>query len=265
MAGGRPSARQAPAVASPTTIGLFEADPDIAGFVPEGDQAIAARVRLPLLGLEVGEFDIEQALGSAGAFAALALDGMLQQSMQLGTQLAVRLLGPGEVVMLPNRDFERPGLAMRIRATEPTRLTLLGDEYLRAMDRWPALATDLGARAARRYHSMLAQLLICQLPRVEERLLEMMWLLAETWGRMTSSGTLLPLTLTHSTLGAMVGAARPTVTLALRDLIERGALVHEQDGWLLLEPSKVTAQTIVRPRGEPISDARLVEPSVREG
>ena len=34
----------------------------------------------------------------------------------------------------------------------------------------------------------------------------MMWLLAESWGQVTSAGTTLPLTLTHDTLGGLVGA-----------------------------------------------------------
>jgi hypothetical protein len=63
----------------------------------------------------------------------------------------------------------------------------------------------------------------------------MMWLLAETWGRVTASGVTLPVSLTHEALGALVGARRPTVSLALAELIERGAVVRQRTGWLLLE------------------------------
>ena len=52
-----------------------------------------------------------------------------------------------------------------------------------------------------------------------------MWLLAESWGRVTQAGIRLPLGLTHDVLGALVGARRPTVTLALRELTERGAIL----------------------------------------
>jgi hypothetical protein len=81
--------------------------------------------------------------------------------------------------------------------------------------------------------------MICQLPRVDDRLLAMMWLLAESWGRVTASGTLLPLQLTHSALGGLVGARRPTVTLALRGLTESGAVLRQPDGWLLLKSPDV--------------------------
>jgi hypothetical protein len=79
------------------------------------------------------------------------------------------------------------------------------------------------------------QLAICQLPRVEERLLALMWWLAESWGRVTSVGTLLPVAMTHDVLGALVGARRPTVTLAIGELVERGAIARQDRGWLLLE------------------------------
>jgi hypothetical protein len=82
---------------------------------------------------------------------------------------------------------------------------------------------------------LTTQLVVCQLPRVDQRLLALMWLLAESWGRVTPAGTTLPLKLTHDALGALIGARRPTVTLALRDLSERGAIVRQDQGWLLLE------------------------------
>ncbi|HUE25664.1 MAG TPA: helix-turn-helix domain-containing protein, partial [Solirubrobacteraceae bacterium] len=72
-------------------------------------------------------------------------------------------------------------------------------------------------------------------PRVDQRLLAVMWLLAESWGRVTPAGTTLPLSLTHDALGALIGARRPTVTLALRELTERGAVIRQDQGWLLLE------------------------------
>ena len=98
---------------------------------------------------------------------------------------------------------------------------------------------------------LATQLAICQLPRVDQRLLAMMWLLAESWGQVTSAGTTLPLTLTHDTLGGLVGARRPTVTLALGELTDRGAIVRQDRGWLLLEPppeSSGTTKKLEEPR-----------------
>jgi hypothetical protein len=122
------------------------------------------------------------------------------------------------------------------RVTSLSRLAVLEDHMLLAIRRFPQLSVGLHMRMADQHERLAAQLVICQLPRVEDRVLAMMWLLAESWGRVTSSGTALPISLTHDALGELIGAKRPTVTLALRELSERGALVRTDQGWLLLEP-----------------------------
>jgi hypothetical protein len=78
-----------------------------------------------------------------------------------------------------------------------------------------------------------------------------MWLLAESWGQVTASGTVLPIELTHSALGGLIGARRPTVTLALSELSERGALVRQAGGWLLLEPPAQTRPAAAEAAGLP--------------
>jgi hypothetical protein len=120
-------------------------------------------------------------------------------------------------------------------AAQASRVALFGGEVLAAFRRWPALAAGFHARMGEQAERLAVQLAICQLPRVEERLLALMWWLAESWGRVTSVGTLLPLAMTHDVLGALVGARRPTVTLAIGELVERGAIARQDRGWLLLE------------------------------
>jgi hypothetical protein len=147
----------------------------------------------------------------------------------------MRLLGPGDVVLLS--ELLPPLLVAEasFRASPQTRFALLGREVVAAARRWPGLAPALQLRAAQQADRLAAQLVICQLPRVDQRLLALFWLLAESWGRVTPSGTALPLKLTHETLGALIGARRPTVTLALGELTGRGAIVRQAEGWLLLE------------------------------
>jgi hypothetical protein len=112
---------------------------------------------------------------------------------------------------------------------------MVGNDMLVAARRWPRIVAGLHVLAAEQGERLGTQLAICQLPRVDQRLLALMWLLAESWGTTTSHGTRLPLALTHDSLGGMIGARRPTVTLALRELTERGAIIRQSDGWLLLE------------------------------
>jgi hypothetical protein len=116
------------------------------------------------------------------------------------------------------------------------RLALFGNEFLAAALRWPRIVQGLYTCIGEQMQRLTTQLVICQLPRVDDRVLSMLWLLSESWGHVTPSGVRLPLALTHETLGALVGARRPTVTLALRKLSDDGAIVHQDTGWLLLKP-----------------------------
>jgi len=122
----------------------------------------------------------------------------------------------------------------RCRAMMPTRLALLGRDMLLAIRRWPLISAGLQAHLGEQTERLTTQLMICQLPRVDERLLAIMWLLAESWGQVTPAGTLLPVALTHAALGGLIGARRPTVTLALGNLTASGRLRRQERGWLLM-------------------------------
>jgi hypothetical protein len=115
-----------------------------------------------------------------------------------------------------------------------------------AAHRWPRIVAALHLRVGEQAERIVTQLAICQLPRVDQRLLALMWLLAESWGQVTPSGTTLPLALTHDALGRLVGARRPTVTLALGQLTARGAIVRQDRGWLLLERLPSPSRAIPR-------------------
>jgi CRP/FNR family cyclic AMP-dependent transcriptional regulator len=78
---------------------------------------------------------------------------------------------------------------------------------------------------------------IGQLPRVEDRLLALMWSIADRRGVVRRDGIWVHLPVTHATLAQMIGARRPTVSLGLRTLSERGFLTAENGGWLLSRAS----------------------------
>jgi hypothetical protein len=215
------------------TIPLLEVDPEVANHLPAEDRELARRVQLPLLELEPGRIDLSRA--ARPAFAGLILEGMLVQTLQVGARAGLRLLGPGDLISFGSMSRATVVTGSDLRVTTRARVACFGPEYLIANRRWPSLAARLHALATDQSDRLLAQIIICQLPRVEERLLSMLWLLAESWGRVTSSGTILPVQLTHGALGGLVGARRSTVTLALQALYARGAMIRHDDGWLLLE------------------------------
>lgn len=233
-------------MAYPSRVRLLEVEPDLGEGLSPKEFAEARELAVPVMTIGHDDGDLEQ-LNQRDAFAALVVDGMVLHHIRVAEQLGMHLLGPGDIV--PLKQLLRFGLVVESsrRAVPATRLAILGREVLFAARKWPSLLESLQLRAAQQAERLSVQLVICQLPRVDQRLLSLMWLLAESWGRVTPSGTAVPLKLTHEALGALIGARRPTITLALRDLSERGAIVRQAEGWLLLE----------RPQGAP----ERVEPS----
>ena len=231
---------------------LLAAAPDLADFLTTEERKDAERIALPTVRL-AGPVKLSDLLQEANAFAALVVDGMLLRDLRIGEQPSLRIFGPGELVATGAVPSSMLLAQSEFRAVEPTHLAMLGIEFLAGAHRWPRLVAGLQARMADGAERLAVQMAICQQPRVQDRILAMMWLLAESWGRVTSAGTMLPLALTHETLGALVGARRPTVTLALGELTERGALVHQGHGWLLLEA----------PPAPPETDKRAPAPGLR--
>jgi CRP/FNR family transcriptional regulator, cyclic AMP receptor protein len=216
-------------------ICLLDVEPDVGRFLTPEERAEAARLTAPVLTLAKGRVDFDAQLRSAGAFGAVIVEGVLLHRLVFGVHPALRLLGPGDIVARYG-DAGSGALCESVyRSTGELRLALLDDRILAAGQRFPRLFAGLHVRMGEQHHRLATQLVICQLPRVEERILGMLWLLAQTWGHVTPHGTTVPVALTHDALGECIGARRPTVSLALKELAERGAVLRRTDGWLLTE------------------------------
>jgi CRP-like cAMP-binding protein len=216
-------------------VRLLDAEPDFGRYLTADERAEAATLTVPCVDVPAGPVEMATIFSRHGCFGAFVLDGMLARHLRVGDQPGMRVLGPGDIVSLGTSPMSMLLVESGCRAVAPTRLAMLGRDVLVGAHRWPRLMAGLHARTAEQIERVAVQLAICQLPRVEDRLLALFWLLAESWGRVTPSGTVLPLALTHETLGALVGARRPTVTLALGELAERGAVLRQGRTWLLVE------------------------------
>ncbi len=129
-------------------------------------------------------------------------------------------------------------MEMRWTVLEPVRAAAIDDDLLHGTLRWPALAAALFERASSQAARSSARCAISQLPRVEERVEALLWFLAERFGQVAPDGVVLPLRLKHETIGQMIGAKRPTVSLALKVLEQEGAVERREDGaWLLRRPA----------------------------
>jgi CRP/FNR family transcriptional regulator, cyclic AMP receptor protein len=124
-------------------------------------------------------------------------------------------------------------------AIVPTKVALLDHHFLLGVRRWPLLGLRLFERVSEQNARISMHVAIHGIPRVEYRILAMLWHLATHYGKVRPDGVVIPLHLTHKAIGHLVGARRPTVTLALSALVQDGLIRTESHGgFLLLEDSR---------------------------
>jgi hypothetical protein len=221
-------------------VALLDIEPELAAGIPAEELPLARRIAVaPRLDLPSGRWDPDADAGRGdGAYALMVVDGLLTRTVVLADRAATQLLGPGDILM-PWQDGDTllPA-AVEWTCNVPAQLAVLDDRTIMAARRWPALFRALHDRTAAQTARLAMHNAIAQLPRVDTRIVAVLWHLAERFGRVTPSGVLVPLKLTHEALGHLIGAQRPTVTLALRALTEEGVLARTDDGaWILRDGS----------------------------
>jgi CRP/FNR family cyclic AMP-dependent transcriptional regulator len=221
------------------TISVLDADPDLAAGIgePELDaahrEAVAAVVRL-----EVPRWDPSHisAVAMDGWLGLLFIDGLVLRRVTIGKRHTCELLGPGDLIRPWDADSEYDPFpdAVDWQVLTRARLAVLDTAFALRVARWPAIASQLVARVAHRARHLALMQAVTHLSRADERLLILFWLLAERWGRVGQDGVHVSLPLTHEILAMLVGAQRPTVTIALHGLAEGRLLTREsRDRWLL--------------------------------
>jgi CRP/FNR family transcriptional regulator, cyclic AMP receptor protein len=220
-----------------TMMPLLRLDPRLGELVPterlaQAQSAMLARV----VRLRQGAWDLERIAGNGGThLGVLVLDGVVAHDVLMGSSTSTELLGPGDLLRPWTREDE-PRLQRTVRwhVLSGGHAALLDREFSRQLLAWPEVNAMLMERLSRRAERLAVAQAIAKLTRVERRVLAFLWHLAERWGRDADGGVLVPLTLSHRMLGQIVGARRPTVTAAVRLLVESGEVVRREDGsWLL--------------------------------
>lgn len=214
-------------------VPILELDADLAHEVQQDQRALATRyATAPVIQLDPGRWVPEDDEGCVGL---LVLEGLLTRSVGLGTRVTTELLGQGDLLRPWDHDAGSAQFPMHWQwsVIEPTRLAVLDRRFAAVVARWPAMVDTLVARALRRSRTLAFQLALAQVKRVEDRLLLLMWHLAERWGRVSADGVFMPVPLTHETLAMLVAARRPTVTTALGALVRDGRLERQDGGWIL--------------------------------
>jgi len=231
------------------TLSLLDVDPDLGALVP-ADRLEAARHEL-----DVEVHRLDQGPWNAGGDHAnpehvglLLLDGVISREVVVSDTVSTELLGPGDVVR-PWSLQEPAGLlqlTIRWNALTESRVAVLDRRFGAQLVRWPEVNAALIDRVNDRAQRLAVTQAISQLNRVDRRLQSLFWHLAERWGRMTPGGVVVPLALTHETIGRLAGAERPTVTLALGELARTGVVTRREDGSFVLREG--SAEALAAPR-----------------
>lgn len=121
------------------------------------------------------------------------------------------------------------------RVVEPVRMAVLDRSFIDSLGDWPEITATVSRRIMQRLHWLAFHLAVCGLRRIEERVLLVLWHFADRWGTVTAEGVRLNVPLTHELLASVIGARRPSVTVALRRLSEQGRVrAAARSRWLLL-------------------------------
>lgn len=221
------------------TAQLLAVDPELGSWLGrEERQRADAEAWARVLELLPGPLELpSEPAPFAGWFGLLVLDGLLVRRVRIGGATWPELLGQGDLI----RPWSNAGAiasipsSARFEVVSPARLALLDRDVAARVAPWPQLAAALIERATARAHWLAAQLAAGQPALIDERIWMVLWHLADRWGVVSGEGVELRMpALTHRVLAEMLGARRPTVSLAVRRLARRGLLTHRSRfGWTL--------------------------------
>ena len=219
---------------APRMVQLLVADPGFAEGIPAADRAVATRsLALPAFQLGAGPWSERATRLLAHERLLLIVSGLVAREVALNGRLVTQLLGPGDIVFAGPDEADALGCAAHLHVDQTAGLAVLGERFRAGTRVWPSLSQRLEERLIAQLWRASREAAILVLPHIEDRVRATLWHLAETWGRVRVDGVLLPLPLTHRRIGRMSGAQRSTVTLALRELAERGEARRVPEGWLL--------------------------------
>ncbi len=232
---------------------LLDVDDDLCADI-DVRMRFAARhmVTAKVLDAECGGCDLEPWLAAAGRGPGLLLvNGLMAVDTCIAERTSTELLGAGDLLAPAlHRDEEMVESRCSWRALEGTRFALLDSEFLDRTRPWPQIVKSLLSRAERRAEDLALLRVIASHPRLEVRLVLLLWHLGGRWGRVEPTGLRLTLPLTHRLLGQLVAAERPSVTHALSRLSDTGVVTGATTDLHLNGSLDANLHTLARPHAK---------------
>jgi CRP/FNR family transcriptional regulator, cyclic AMP receptor protein len=177
----------------------------------------------------------------------LIIDGVVAANVQVGDRIATDLLGQGDLIQAWNYDDAELVCELDWRALTVSRFAVLDQAFIQRVRPWPQITLALLRRAGQRARRLNVQRAISAQPRLEIRLVLLMWHLAARWGKVEPGGVRLPLPLTHQLMGHLISAERPSVSHALSRLAKAGVITGHGDEWHLHGSVEDHLETMVEP------------------
>ncbi|MBA2512953.1 MAG: Crp/Fnr family transcriptional regulator, partial [Solirubrobacterales bacterium] len=229
----------------------LDLDPDLGALLDEQRrEAAASELLVRLLRLSRGAWaGGEMSSTSPDHVGLLVVSGAIAREVVLADTISTELIGPGDLIRPWSACLSGPpllGQHVRWQVLADARLAVLSRSFGTAVLRYPEINSMLLDRLNGRAERLATLKAIVHLNSVDRRLVALFWHLAERWGRMTATGVVVPLTLSHRLLGELVGARRPTVSTAVAKLAREGKLVRRTGGdWLLAHEPEGTPSSVV--------------------
>lgn len=253
------------------TCHILTDDPDLAEHL-EGDRlTLATRECVAAtLHLRAGPWNPpSDDEGLRRGLGLLVLEGLIVRHVGVAGRYGAELISEGDVICpwqwaQGESTLPRSG---RWRVLQDCRLAVLDAAFTLRLGRYPEVFSSLFTRALQRARHVAVNMAIVQQPRIDVRLHMLFWELADRFGRVRQDGVHVPIALTHATLADLVAARRPTVTKALGELAERGAVVWTGEDWLLPGDPPAELQEVgsvtLGPTASPPPPARISPSSPR--
>jgi len=229
---------------------LLQVDTGLRAAVPERERPLAERALIvPCHELGPGPWRTEGLRADRDALALLVVRGLGTREITIAGRRSAELLGPGDVLHPWSSSNPVVPTTSRWASGSSAMVAVLDGRFVAAARRWPQLFVVVHERLAEQLERGALRAAIMALPRVEQRILGIFWQLAERWGTVRPDGVAIELAITHELIGQLIGAQRPTVSLALQALAADGLLQRTAHGaWLLCQDSR-DALPDVRPIG----------------
>jgi hypothetical protein len=220
-----------------TICHVLLADPDLGAGLDDRrlhraeQECLAAQV---IVGKGLWSPERDEGGAVRGGIGLLILDGLLVRRVGGEGRYGAELLGPGDLL----RPWEGDGedtlpVETSFRVIERLAVALLDLHAAARMAPYPEVTGALVGRAMQRARHFAINMAIAHYPRIDRRLLLLLWHLADRWGRVAPDGIHVPLPLTHDLLSDLVASRRPSVTTGLARLEREGHLTRPDHTFVL--------------------------------